>query len=146
MHFQFEVAPPTPAVPYLPQQAHPADASVELLAKLVDLQSQQLTLMRASQANQDHLARWRALLGRWQDDFPGMGRRCKAILPPLERAYLELIADLAERLNNEETDGIENEFGLNEFLDRYGVRLSQLGTILGLIGTLADAGATDSTP
>lgn len=146
MHFQFEVAPPTPAVPHSPKVIPSPEASVELLAKLVELQTQQLALMRAAQANQDHLARWRALLGRWQDDFPGMARRCKAILPPLERAYLELIGELAERLNTEESDGIESEFGLNEFLDRYGVRLSQLGTILGLIGTLADAGATDSTP
>ena len=145
MHFQFEVAPATPARPEVPKPVPPVNPSLELLAKLVELQTQQVTLLREAKANQDHLARWRALLGRWSDDFPGISKRCKQILPPLEKAYLELVTDLAERLHNEETDGIENEFGLNEFLDRYGVRLSQLGTILGLIGTLADAGATDST-
>jgi hypothetical protein len=108
---------------------------------LVEIQTEQLQLARQSQVHHDHLARWRALLGRWQGEFPEMYRRCKEILPSLERAYLRLISDLADQLNNEneECDGIDNDFALNEFLDRYGVRLSQLGTILGLIGTLADA-------
>ena len=77
-------------------------------------------------AAQDGLARWRAFLTRWQTDFPDIGLTCKQVLPVVERAYLSLIKEMTDRLREEET-GLEDEFALNEFLDRYGMRLNQLG-------------------
>ena len=50
-----------------------------------------------------------------------------------------MIHDLTDRLNEDE-HGLENEFTLQEFLDRYGMRLAQLGTILNLVAPLAEAG------
>ena len=143
MHFQFAVAPPTPGGPLILQESPKPEGAVELLRKILEVQSEQLRLMRIAQANNDHLARWRTLLGRWQGDFPQMGKQCREIVPHLEKTYLRLIQELSDQLHDEDSEGIENDFSLNEFLDRYGVRLSQLGTILSLIGTLADAGNTE---
>jgi hypothetical protein len=61
-------------------------------------------------------------------------------MPLLERCYGQLISDLTERLNEEE-GALENDFSLQEFLDRYGMRLAQLGTILNLVAPLAEAGS-----
>ena len=64
-------------------------------------------------------------------------------MPALERCYGQLIADLTEKLNDE--DGIDSDFALQEFLDRYGMRLAQLGTILNLVAPLAEAGSQNES-
>ena len=60
-------------------------------------------------------------------------------MPQLEKAYGKMILDLVERIN-EDSEYLENDFGLQEFLDRYGMRLAQIGTLLNLVGPLADIG------
>ena len=60
-------------------------------------------------------------------------------MPQLEKAYGKMILDLVERIN-EDSEYLENDFGLQEFLDRYGLRLAQIGTLLNLVGPLADIG------
>ena len=62
----------------------------------------------------------------------------------VERAYLNLIRELTDKLREGGGD-LDDEFVLGEFLDRYGMRLNQLGTILGQLGTLADAAPADNS-
>lgn len=114
---------------------------VDLLRQLVALQQEQITLLKAQQAHHDANAKWRTLLTRWQGEFPGIGTSCKQMLPELEREYLTLVRDLTEKLASE-PDALSDEFMLSEFLDRYGMRLAQLGNIISQLSQLADA----STP
>ncbi|MGL6094254.1 MAG: hypothetical protein ACRC7O_00445 [Fimbriiglobus sp.] len=116
-----------------------------LLLQMLEVQKEQLTLLKNQAVAQDGLARWRAFLGRWQTDFPEIGASCKEVLPVIERAYLTMIRELTERVRDDGPDALENEFALAEFLDRYGVRLGQLGTILGQLGPLADATPVPAT-
>jgi hypothetical protein len=83
-------------------------------------------------------ARWRAFLSRWQHEFPNLSESCRKAMPLLERCYGQMISDLTERL---EDDSLDNDFAVQEFLDRYGMRLAQLGTILNLVAPLAEAGS-----
>ena len=76
---------------------------------------------------------------RWAEEFPGIGASCKQALPTLERAYLSLVREVTDRVNAAEHGELEDEFSLSEFLDRFGMRLGQLGNILGQLGPLADA-------
>ena len=62
-------------------------------------------------------------------------------MPALERAYGNIISDLADELRENEQDGMSNDFALQDFLDRYGIRLGQLGNILNLVGPIAEASA-----
>ena len=64
---------------------------------------------------------------------------CRKAMPHLERCYGRLITELTEKLNDD-NDSVDNDFALQEFLDRYGMRLAQLGTILNLVAPLAEAG------
>jgi hypothetical protein len=128
------VTPPLLRLPDSPPPL-PADAT-ELLRVMVDLQRQQLELFRAQQANQDDRAKARAFHGRHIDEFASLPASCKRVLPNVERAYLGLLSDLTERLIDDE-ETLASEFALAEFLDRYGVRLMQLGNILGQVGQLA---------
>ena len=43
------------------------------------------------------------------------------------------------RLEAEHETTLDTDFALQEFLDKYGMRLAQLGTILNLVAPLAEA-------
>ncbi len=107
---------------------------MDLLKQILEVQREQLAYQRATH---DMTARWRAFLSRWQHEFPDLAEACRKALPHLERSYGQLITDLTERLGDE--DSLDNDFALQEFLDRYGMRLAQMGTILNLVAPLAEA-------
>ena len=51
-----------------------------------------------------------------------------------------MISDLTNHLRDGD-ESIDNEFALAEFLDRYGIRLGQIGTLLSVVGPLAEVAA-----
>ena len=141
MNFQFEVAQQTPTSNSELQPGDPAATSLEIMKQLLDVQREQLQLARAMAAAHDTQARWRQVLSRWNEQFPSLPEACKHVLPTLERAYMDLISQLTGQLLDGD-ESIDNEFALAEFLDRYGMRLGQLGTLLSVVGPLAEVAAT----
>jgi hypothetical protein len=140
MNFQIDVSSALSAGPVdPPAPPPPVPESIDLLRQILEVQREQLAYQRAAAAAHDMTARWRAFLTRWQQEFPDLSAGCRKAMPQLERTYGRLIGELTERLNDE-GDGLDNDFGLQEFLDRYGMRLAQLGTILNLVAPLAEAG------
>jgi len=138
MNFQFECAQPSDAAP---AGTGPPPDAIDLLRQMLAVQQEHLAFARAVQ---DAGARWRTVLSRWQGDFPGLPEACKHVLPVLERAYIDLIAELTNHLRDQ-TDALDNEFALAEFLDRYGGRLNQLGTLLNVVGPIAEVAVSQET-
>lgn len=142
MQFQFHVTPTSP-----PESGAGVESSIrvnelaELLREIRDAQREQVALLRQQASAQDAGNRWRAFLDRWKEDFGSLPAACRKVLPHLERAYMTLIAELTQHLDEQGEDTTNNEFALGEFLDRFGVRLSQLGAILSLVGPLAEIAA-----
>jgi hypothetical protein len=141
MNAPLYVTPPA-AIPLPEPPPSPVEVP-DLLRQLIDLQREQISLLRAHHAAQDNLARWRALLSRWSNEFPNVGGTCKEVLPALERAYLTMVRDLTQQLQDQ--DALDDDFVLGEFLDRFGIRLNQLGSILSQLSPLADAAPQDGT-
>jgi hypothetical protein len=125
----------------------PPNELAELLRQLITLQQEQVSVLKAQhqaqQKSQDGNERWRSFLTRWESEFPGIGSVCKQTLPALERAYLTLIRELTEKLAAE-PDMLTDEFMLSEFLDRYGMKMGQLGNLMSQLAPLADASATST--
>jgi len=136
MHAPLYVTPPM-TLP-VPEPALPAREIADLLRQLVSLQHEQVGLLKAQVAGQEHAAKWRSFLGRWEVEFPQIGAACKQAMPALERAYLTLVREVTERVNSTEAVELDDEFVLGEFLDRFGIRLGQLGNILSQLAPLAD--------
>jgi hypothetical protein len=136
MNFQMDVTPtvPTDIVPPAPVES--SSEVVSLLKQILEVQREQLAFLRAAH---DASSRWRAFVARWRDDFPGLASSCREAMPQLERSYGALIAELGEHLREQGTEGLDTDFSLQEFLDRYGMRLAQLGTILNIVAPLAEA-------
>lgn len=148
MHFQFVVAPPSTAFPAPPMPPAPQDATADLLRELIAVSKEQLAYQRAAHEAANNNARWQAFLARWAEEFPEVGGFCQQSMPLVERAFLRLLDEVTRRLTDEDSGGIDDEFSLSEFLDRYGMRLGQLGTLLNTLGPIADAARQmgDHTP
>src|SRR5947199_10536676 len=99
MHVQCEVTPPQPRGATLP--GGPGSDPGELLRQLLDVQREQLALTRMLVTAHDAGSRWRAVLARFQEDFPGLPGACKQILPTLERAYVDLLSELTSNLQQQ---------------------------------------------
>ena len=139
MHFQFIVAPPTPSL--TPPAPPASDTPAELLSQLLDVQREQLGLMRTTAAagGDGNQARWRSFFERWHEEFPELPAAFREVLPTVERAFLRLMNEMAHHLKDEEGNGLDDDFSLGEFLDRYAIRANQLGTILNMLGQMAEA-------
>lgn len=136
--FQFVVSPQNATPMPTPSEGTPTETA-DLLRQILEVQKEQLALQKQTAQAHDMGARWRAYLAKWQRDFPELPEACRHALPILERSYGAMIADLADHLRQNGSDALDSEFALGEFLDRYGMRLSQLGTILSLVAFLAEA-------
>lgn len=123
------------------QPGSPQHETNDLLRQMLEVQRHILGQLQAMAAAQDASGRWRSLLARWSDEFPQLPQACRRALPVLEKAYGTIISDLVDELHNNEEDGMSNDFTMQDFLDRYGIRLGQLGNILNLVGPLAEASA-----
>ena len=136
MNFQMDVTPTVPANVLPPTPADTNSEVVSLLKQILEVQQEQLAFLRAAH---DAGSRWRAFVARWREDFPGLAASCRDSMPHLERSYGALIAELGQHLREQGADGLDTDFSLQEFLDRYGMRLAQLGTILNIVAPLAEA-------
>ncbi|MBN9517970.1 hypothetical protein J0H58_05545 [bacterium] len=134
----------TPVGPIqIPESPFPGAEIADLLRQSIELQREQLQLVRAQQAAQDGVARCRAFLARWAGEFPDVGPACKQTLPALERAYLALLSDLTAKVKDL-GDDLQDDFVMAEFLDRFGIRVNQLGGIINQIGPIADAAPAEA--
>jgi hypothetical protein len=147
MQFQFDVASSTSGIvrPPAPQTV------LEVMQQLLDLQRDQFNqvnqtleiqrehLHHVRTVTQENMARWRNLLARWKDDQPEFAEHCKAAYPLIERAYVQLLAYMTREVAELGDDALDNDFSLQEFLDRYGQKVGQLSHLLSIVGPLSEA-------
>jgi hypothetical protein len=138
MNSQFDVTPFSSLPTDPPKETNPTLEMVHLLRQVVDQQREQLALLRATAAMHDGSSRWRAFLARWRDDFPDLTDGSREAVLVLERTYAAMLAELVDQLRQNGSGALDSDFSLQEFLDRYGMRLAQLGTVLNLVGPLAE--------
>lgn len=121
--------PPPPAV---------STATGDLLKQLIDLQKEHLHFVKYQQSLHDERNKWANFHGRWASEFPDLPATCKSVLPKVERAYMNLLQEVTDALTSEDSDVFENDYSLAEFLDKYSMRIAQLGNILGPVNNLAN--------
>lgn len=139
MQFQFDVTSiPAPA-PANPPMGTTAE---EILRQILEVQREQLNHLRTTAAAQDHNARWKTLLNKWEQEFPGLSDACKQATPIVEKAYWNLLFTMVQEISDSGSDALEGDFSLQDFLDRYAMRLMHLGHVLNSVGPLAEAAAS----
>ncbi len=136
---QFDIGMPVQPPP-------PGDSPTELLRQLLEVQRETLAVQKTMLAAMDGNLRWRTLLQRWREEFPALPAMARDSLPILEKAYASVLSSLVEDLRDKGQDGIDNDFAMQEFLDRYGMRLGQLSQLLNLVSPLAEMTSQNESP
>jgi hypothetical protein len=147
MQFQFDIGstskpapiqpqlPPVEMVPHLLNQI--LESQREQLGQILQVQLEHLQHVRAMA--HDQVARWRNVLPRWAEEHPELAETCKNAYPLLEKAYVKLLISVVEDLAEQGEDALDNEFAVQEFIDRYGMRIGQFSHLLGIIGPMSEA-------
>ncbi len=147
MQYQIDIGSSVTPTPQ-PIQAVPGDVAVQVLCQMLEVQREGFSKMLALQREQlnfaqakaaDSVSRWRGILGRYASDQPAFAENCKTAYPILEKVYINMLATMVDELATNDEDTLESEFAVQEFLDRYGMRVGQLSHILGIVGPLSEA-------
>jgi hypothetical protein len=120
---------------HLPNWSPVPSPNADLLRELIEVQREQLSVLRSQQAATDERARWRGMHARHADDFPHLPGECRTVLPLVEKAYLSAVAQLTAELADPDADMAE--FQVTEMLDRHVPKLGQLWSVLTQVSQLA---------
>ena len=111
-----------------------------LLKELVSSQDRQTALLEELVANITNSQRRRILeLGMWKLSNPELAEYCKKAAKKLERIQTDLLSSITEEIDTNADVLFDSEFGLNEFVDRYGTKFLQLNSLLQILAQLGNA-------
>ena len=78
-------------------------------------------------------------LGMWKLSNPELAEYCKRAAKKLERIQSDLLSSITEEIESNADELLDSEFGLNEFVDRYGTKFLQLNSLLQILTQLGNA-------
>lgn len=147
MQFQFDISSSTNTPPVRPQPVTP-ETVPDLLRQMLELQRegfQQMLNLQAEHLNhvramtQENVARWRNLLTKRKEEHPEFGEFCQKAYPVMEKAFIQLLDTMVKDVTDQGLEGFDNEFAIQEFIDRYGMKIGQFSHLLGIIGPASEA-------
>jgi len=131
-------SPPQP-VPASPVVAH-SPQLCGLVSELVSAQDRQTTLLEELVSTVTHTQRRRVVeLGLWKLSNPELAEYCKRAAKKLERIQTDLLSSITEEIETHADVLLDSEFGLNEFIDRFGTKFLQLNSLLQILTQLGNA-------
>jgi hypothetical protein len=143
----------TTFTPPQPVQARPATVIENsqqfcgLLRELISSHDRQTALLEELVASATHFQRRRAVeLGLWKMSHPELAEYCKRAAKKLERIQTDLLATITEEIETNADTLFESEFGLSEFVDRFGAKFIQLNSLLQVLAQLGNAPDLQSPP
>ena len=132
--------------PPQPEPAAPkvvAEQSLQLhglMKELVSAQDRQTSLMEELAGVIVHSHRRRFIeLGLWKKNHPELAEYCKRAAKKLERIQTDLLSTITEEIESNADVLLDSEFGLNEFVDRFGTKFLQLNSLLQILTHLGNA-------
>jgi len=144
LYTQIDVFPTfSPPKPVSVPSAVTADNSSQLcglMRELVSSQDRQTVLLEELIATITNSHRRRAIeLGLWKLSNPELAEYCKRAAKKLERVQSDLLATITEDIETNADVLFDSEFGLSEFVDRFGAKFLQLNAILQILTQLGNA-------
>ena len=111
-----------------------------LFSELVSTQDRQTALLEELVVAITSTQRRRAVeLGLWKMSHPELAEYCGRAAKKLERIQTDLLSSITEEIETNADMLLDSEFGLNEFIDRYGARFLQLHSLLQILTQLGSA-------
>lgn len=78
-------------------------------------------------------------LALWKKSHPELAEFCKRAAGKLERVQTDLLASITEEVEYNSETLMESEFGLSEFVDRFGSKFMHLNALLQVLSQLGNA-------
>jgi hypothetical protein len=143
LYTQIDVFPTcTPPQPVLPKPVTTEHSPqlYGLLSELVSVQDRQTALLEELVSTIAHSHRRRLIeLGMWKLSHPELAEYCKRAAKKLERIQADQLSSITEEIETNSDVLFDSEFGLNEFIDRFGTRFLQLNSLLQVLTQLGNA-------
>jgi len=144
LYTQINVFPTfTPPTPVSVSPVTTTDASPQLcglVSELVSSQDRQTLLLEELVATVAHTQRRRIVeLGLWKISNPELAEYCKRAAKKLERIQADLLSTITSEIESNADVLLDSEFGLNEFVDRFGTKFLQLNSLLQILTQLGNA-------
>ena len=138
-----ETTGPQPAAP-AGKASEVGSALIALTRQLIEMQTKQnLLLEQLLQINKQVLqssnqanSQRQTELNQWRNAHPYLVKSCKNALESLSAVQLEFLQTMADEVEDSKDTLGESEYAFNDFLDRYGPRMSHLNGILQVLGHL----------
>ena len=132
-------SPPQPIVEK-PVTTEHSPQLYNLLRELVSVQDRQTAMLEELVSSIAHTHRRRAIeLGLWKLSHPELAEYCKRGAKKLERIQADMLSTITEEIETNSDVLFDSEFGLNEFIDRFGTRFLQLNSLLQVLTQLGNA-------
>jgi len=100
------------------------DRTNEILEELVSVMS----------ANQKHRAQE---LHQWRKANPRLSKSCNEAAEALSRVQVEYLERMTDEINDTAEDMVDGEFVFNEFVDRFGPRMTHLNGVIQVLAQLS---------
>jgi hypothetical protein len=140
-------APPQPVVSLPTVVGDHSTQLYGLLRELVSTQDRQTALLEELISSITNGQRRRLVeLGLWKLSNPELAEYCKMAAKKLERIQTDLLSSITEEIESNADVLFDSEFGLNEFIDRYGTKFLQLNSLLQILTQLGNAPDIQITP
>ena len=111
-----------------------------LLSEFVAVQDRQTALLEELVTSLSNSHRRRVVeLGLWKLSHPELAEYCKRAAKKLERIQADLLSSITEEIESNADTLLDSEFGLNEFVDRFGTKFLQLNSLLQILTQLGNA-------
>ena len=132
-------APPQPMIEKPVPTGH-SPQLYSLLSELISVQDRQTALLEELVSSITHSQRRRMIeLGMWKLSHPELAEYCKRAAKKLERIQADQLSSITEEIDTNADVMFDSEFGLNEFIDRFGTRFLQLNSLLQVLTQLGNA-------
>ena len=111
----------------------------ELLSQLVKLQQQQIDLLSELVLATTGVQKQRnAEIQQWRESHPTVAKNCRHAAEILSRIQVEFLDCLTNEIIENEEALLEGGFMLQEFVDRFGPRLSHLSGVMQVVSLLSE--------
>lgn len=91
-----------------------------------------------AQSSQGHRRRAHDL-AMWKRSHPELADFCKRAATKLERVQTDLLSTITEEVEYNSDVLLDSEFGLSEFVDRFGTKFMHLNALLQVLAQLGNA-------
>ncbi|MDR3182348.1 MAG: hypothetical protein LBT89_05395 [Planctomycetaceae bacterium] len=111
-----------------------------LIQELVSVQDRQAGMMEQLVALMATGYRQRIVeLGLWKLSNPELAEYCKKAAKKLERVHNDLLSSITDEVDSRYDSFFDSEYGLTEFLEKYGSKLMQLDMMMHVLRQLGNA-------